>query len=356
MIVAPGPRDSEEVQDGARIVRFKSPAMPYDATYHAPLRLDRMRALAMRENADVLQVSSPFVPAMVAKTMKAKLKAYVYHSEPIGVYLRPVARKLFADDVTAERALAPAWALMRSVCNSCDVTVTAGHWLTSQLMQNGCHNAVTCPFGINHEDFGPDKRDEALRKTLLGPLADDPSARLFLICGRLAMDKRQRLSVQALLEVAKSRKVALVVLGDGPERDRIMQESQALPHASFVKFTRDRAEYAAILASVDALLHASLAETYGFVLAEALTSGTPVVAPSEAGAGAIVTEDCGALYGPRADASEVARTIERLLTKDGPTLSAAAQIAGRAQPSTQQHFDSLFELYASRLSSNDHRL
>src|SRR5690606_19158642 len=69
VIVAPGPRDETLETDGATIERYSSPRMPYDATYHAPIKLGRMRGLIRRHSPDVLQVSSPFIPAWVAGTL-----------------------------------------------------------------------------------------------------------------------------------------------------------------------------------------------------------------------------------------------------------------------------------------------
>lgn len=355
VVVAPGPRDEEIHEGGGRVVRYAAPQMPYDPTYHWPWRVDRMRAIIRRERPDVLQVSSPFVPAAVAASLawgrRAKdvpVRAYVYHSDPIGCYLEPFAAKLPAP---IGRAVVDAsWRWMRAVCRSCDVTIVAGHWLRRLLLQKGCQNAKTVAFGIQHGDFSPDRADPAVRRELMGPLADDPKARLLLIAGRLAVDKRQALLVEAVQEVAARRPVALCVLGDGPARPVIEEKAKGL-QATFLSFTRDRAHYAAILASADALVHGSRCETYGFVLAETLASGTPIVAPDAGGAAALAVDGCAERYPRDADAREIARTIERLLDRPADALKAAALAMAAEQPSTQQHFDDLFALYAEMLAA-----
>ena len=45
------------------------------------------------------------------------------------------------------------------------------------------------------------------------------------------------------------------VLGDGPERENLMKLAGDIPQAHFLKFTKDRAEYASILPTADALVH-----------------------------------------------------------------------------------------------------
>lgn len=349
VIVAPGAADAVEEVPGGRTVRYASPRMPYDPTYFAPIRVDRMRALVHEERPDVLQISSPFLPAAVARTLRGvPVKVYVYHSDPIGCYLRPLAQRLL-DPARAERALEPAWAWMRAICRSCDATVVAGAWLKEELENHGCDRVRTVPFGITHADFGPDRFDASVRKELLGPIADQPAARLVLVAGRLAADKRQMLLVKALKALSTRRPIALVVLGDGPERERLMEAAKELSHSTFLRFTRDRAHYASVLSSVDALVHGSRCETYGFVIVETLASGTPVVAPAAGAAGALVDPSCGATYGPQAGPEEIAEVLEQLLNRSAKDLQAAACRVAAAQPSIDTHFDGLFSLYAELL-------
>lgn len=352
VVVAPGPRDEEKRQGGGRIVRYAAPRMPYDPTYHWPIRIDRMREIVRREKPDVLQVSSPFIPAFVAATLKdVPLRTYFYHSDPIGCYIRPTALRL-GGEAAAERAVAAAWVWMRAVCNSVDVTIVSGHWLEEQLRQRGCRSVQTAPFGISHADFAPSRSDAQVRRQLLGRLADNPDAKLLLIAGRLAVDKRQAMLVEAIQEVARDQPVALAVLGDGPARDAVEEKAQGL-QATFLKFTHDRAHYASILASVDALVHGSVCETFGFVIAETLASGTPVVVPDEGGAPALARPGCAEVYRAHAGKQAVADAIRRVLVRPCDELEAAAIEAAAEHPSMDQHFERLFELYDQMLSRRE---
>jgi alpha-1,6-mannosyltransferase len=317
IVVAPGPRDEDRaVGSRGRIVRYRAPKMPYDPSYNAPIAIGRMRALVRELAPDVLQVSSPFVPAWVARSLEVPLASYVHHSDPIGCYVTPLARKhLLARPL--ERA---AWAYLAGVCESVDVTIVAGAWLERELSRHGCPRVQSVPFGIDHEVFGPEKRDEALRRELMGPLLDDPTARLVLVAGRLAADKRQALVLEALERVARERPLALVLLGDGPERERLEALGRRLPAFHGIRFTRDRPEYARLLASVDLLAHGSSCETFGFLLAECLASGTPLVAPDRGGA---------------ADLADPA--------------------FAEALPHTRDHYAALFALYAGLLAGGSPR-
>jgi alpha-1,6-mannosyltransferase len=101
-----------------------------------------------------------------------------------------------------------------------------------------------------------------------------------------------------------------------------------------------------MVASADALLHCSTAETFGFVVAEALCSGTPVIVPEAAGAGDLAAPEYAETYAP-GDANSAADAILRLLERDRAALSYAALDAGaRRIGDIDSHFETLFAVYA----------
>ncbi len=349
-VVAPGREYRVSQHSGMRLIRYPAPPMPYDSTYRIPWRIDYMRRVVAQERPDVVQISSPFAPALAARGLdQTALRVYVHHSDPIGCYVRPVLERALPARLSdcIEHA---AWGWHRRIAGFCDATVVAGHWLETELSKRGCERVTTVPFGITRSDLGSQCRNPELRARLLGPVWDDPRARLVLIAGRLAADKRQALLVDALHVLHRSQPVALVVLGDGPERAALEQRARGLDHVTFLPFTHDRAQYAGVLASVDLLLHGSLGETYGFVIAETLASGTPVVVPQAGGAGALAHPDYSETYSGREGADGVARAVQRLLARPRDELQRAALLAAATIPSSEQHFDDLFALYARLLA------
>jgi alpha-1,6-mannosyltransferase len=345
-VVAPGQAGSDDRRAGMRLIRYAAPRMPYDATYRVPWRLGFMRRVVRETRPDVVQISSPFAPALAARSLGADcVRVYVHHSDPIGCYVRPALERALPTALS-ECIEYAAWSWHRAITRFCDATVVAGHWLETELCELGCERVTTVPFGITRSDLGSHCRNSDLRARLLGPLAREPRAALVLIAGRLAVDKRQGLLLDALSLVQRERPVALVVLGDGPERARLETKARALGHATFLPFTRDRAAFAAILASADLLLHGSVAETYGFVVAEALASGTPVVVPRAGGAGALADPDCSETYAARDGAQDVARAVQRLLSRSRERMSRAALLRAATLPSSERHFEDLFALYA----------
>jgi alpha-1,6-mannosyltransferase len=341
VLVAPGPRDSNESVGGGRVLRYRAPRMPYDGTYHLPYRLGLMRRWVQEYAPDVLQLSSPYLPWVAARELRGQVRSYIYHSDPIGAYVMPLVER-WAPPLR-DAAMAAAWGWMRAVCNSCDATVVAGDWLRRELEQQGVERVRSVPFGVAHQKFGRQPRSDG---AALWPEASSETSARLLIAGRLAVEKRQALLIHAIAKLNETRKASLLVLGDGPEAPRLKRLAERiLPGTRFIPFTRDRDEYARILASADALVHGSRSETYGFVLVEALASGTPLVVPDAGGAAQLADTAAQVSYAAGATSTEIAAAIASLLSRPREATRRAARQAAERHFSREQHFDALFELY-----------
>jgi glycosyltransferase involved in cell wall biosynthesis len=109
----------------------------------------------------------------------------------------------------------------------------------------------------------------------------DPNGHVVAVA-RLVAHKR----IDVLVEAMRGRRERLVVVGTGPELARLRRDAPAN-----VEFTGqvDDDRLAAILSGARALVHPT-AEEFGIVMAEALASGVPVIAPQAGGALEIVED------------------------------------------------------------------
>lgn len=351
IVVAPGPRDEERrLPGGSALLRVKGPAMPYDPTYHALLRIGRVRELIRREAPDVVQASAPYVAAGIVASQKGvPLRAHVYHSDQITTYAVPAAARL-RPRALARSAVGALFAWPRALSRRFDLTLAPSAFIARQLSDHGCVRVRQATFGIRHEQFGPERRNDAMRRELMGPLADAPNAALAVVACRLAVEKRVGLVIEAMHELNRRRPVALAILGEGPERKRLEVLAQGLPACRFLGFLRDRAEYAALLAGADLFVHGGYAETFCFVLGEALASGTPIVVPASGAALDFAELGVGASFSADATASDVADAVERVLDRPRELERDRALEASRRVPSTDEHFDRLFALYEEALA------
>jgi glycosyltransferase involved in cell wall biosynthesis len=151
------------------------------------------------------------------------------------------------------------------------------------------------------------------------PFAEVPERRAdgrcptILSIGRLARPKNYPAALEALARLGK-RPFRYVVLGDGEERGRLVEQAERLGLADRVSFEGHRTDVRPYLAAADVLLLPSLWEGFGLAAVEALNAGLPVVASDVPGLREVVgpSGDCGILVNPgRVDS--IADALTRLL-------------------------------------------
>ena len=165
------------------------------------------------------------------------------------------------------RGAALAW--LRRVHNRTLTTFVPTTELCAELSAMGFNNLSLLSRGVDTRQFGPERRHFALRTSWrAGP--DDP---VFLHVGRLAVEKNYDLLFRAY-GAARAAKPGcrFVIVGDGPLRASL---ERAHPECLFTGFI-PRDELARHCASADIYIHASLTETFGNVLTEAMASGLAV--------------------------------------------------------------------------------
>ncbi|MFZ3339633.1 MAG: glycosyltransferase [Terriglobales bacterium] len=104
-----------------------------------------------------------------------------------------------------------------------------------------------------------------------------------------------------------------VLVGDGPLRAEIEQQSAALGLGERVTFLGDRHDIPAILASTNVAVLTSDSEGLSNVILEAMAAGVPVVAYAVGGNPELINADRGALI-PAGNESEFAGAICRILS------------------------------------------
>jgi alpha-1,6-mannosyltransferase len=349
VVIAPGKHDGEEAFGGGRIVWVKSPPMPLDPRYHVFIRAAAVHAVLERERPDVIEGSSAWTGGLFAGSYRGQaLKALIFHQDPVAVYPHTFLDGVLSSE-RIDRLCEPYWGYLRRLAREYDVTVTAGAWLAERLRTNGIDNARPVFFGSDTAAFSPALRDLTLRAELLARTGTSADGQLLVTVSRHHPEKRLHTLCEAMRIVRERRDVGLVIFGDGPFRWLVERWAKQAGGVHVAGFTSNREELARSLASADALLHGSAAETYGISVAEALSSGLPVIVPDRGGAAELADSSCAELY-PPGDALACAHAIERLLDRPRAELSAAArQHAARAVRDLDQHFVDLFALYASEL-------
>jgi phosphatidylinositol alpha 1,6-mannosyltransferase len=163
-----------------------------------------------------------------------------------------------------------AWRWMRRVHTNADRTLAPSSSAAAALAAHGVPRVHRWARGVDIERFQPSRRDEQLRAQLA------PTGEMLVgFVGRLAPEKRV-LRLSALHDIPG---IQLVVVGDGPDRQKLARQ---LPNAVFLGFKTGDA-LARAYASLDVFVHTGPYETFCQTVQEALASGLPVIAPNAGG-------------------------------------------------------------------------
>lgn len=351
-VIAPGPRDYEEVcENGGRIIWVKSDPDPLDPRYYLLRREKVVHEILDRENPDVVEGSSAWTGGwFTARWQGRALKVLIFHGDLVAAYAHTFLSSILTAD-QVDSLCFPYWIYLRRLSHLFDITTVSGAWLEHRLTRFGVRQVKTVPFGIEKGVFSPSNYDAAVRKQLLSLCGLPEHAPLLISISRHHPEKRLATIVKAVKLVNQYQNVGLVIFGDGSFRRWIEFLVQKTPNIQLAGFTNDREFLAKVIASADALVHGSSAETYGLAVAEAICSGTPIVVPDQGGAFDLASPSYAETYKP-GDARACATAIHHLLSRDQSILRAACAKATYSQISSMdEHFESLFKLYEQFLGS-----
>ena len=162
--------------------------------------------------------------------------------------------------------------------------------------------------GIEHQLFGPGKRDRAWLASEFGIA---PETTVVLYVGRLNRGKNVGVVVDAVASaVERGLSVHLLCAGDGNERAAI--QARLGRHAS-CPGNIDREMLALVYASSDLFAFPSEIEEYANVVLEALASGLPVMVSARSGMGRLLIENVTGLVLPSDDPGAWAGAIAALV-------------------------------------------
>jgi len=198
-----------------------------------------------------------------------------------------------ASEAVAERYLAAFY-------RRCDAVVAPSEYVRDRLASWGVRGVVVRPLGVDLQTFRPQARSAALRHALAG------GRRVMAYAGRFAPEKNLDVLLAAYARLPRDYGLLLIGRGD---RVATPDNVRVLPHLE------SRRELAAVLASVDGLVHAGDVETFGLVVLEAMACGRGAVAAAAGGVREIVTPRTGVLAAPR-DPDALAAAIRRFYERD----------------------------------------
>jgi glycosyltransferase involved in cell wall biosynthesis len=317
------PRYGNDAPD-ENVIRVAARIVPFDPedrmmSHGAVVRLaDRLHGGAF----DIVHIHTPFVAHYAGLTLARRLgvpcvvtyhtffEEYLFHYVPMmpRTWLRAAAR-----------------AFSRRQCNDVDAVIVPSTAMRDVLQAYGVTTRMqVLPTGIPRERF--QRVNGAPFRARYDIAAQRPTA---LFVGRVAFEKNIDFLLRAI-EHARRRMpdILLVIAGEGPALKALKDsvERRNLNHnVMFVGYLDRNGQLPECYCAADVFAFASLTETQGLVLLEAMTLGLPVVAIAAMGTRDILAESAGALVASATEQDFAAKLVRVL--SDSPLRAALARQA-----------------------------
>lgn len=159
----------------------------------------------------------------------------------------------------------------------------------------------------------PPRSSGAARRGAFGFAQDDV---VLIYTGRIHWSKGLEILAAALQQVARwpgaSDNLKLLLVGDGPDFERVRVSFQPLIQSRRVVMTGSRVDIDALNLMADVFVFPSLSENLPFSLLEAMDAGLPVIATAVGGIPEVIVDGQTGLLVPPCDVTALAQAILRL--------------------------------------------
>lgn len=174
----------------------------------------------------------------------------------------------------------PLWTIHRYVYNKAMYRWATSKRVQQELLEHGFGRTGLWRRGVDPDVFKPGPGNPELRNKLTN---GNPYKNLLVFVGRLAPEKQIE-QIKPVLEAIPNTHLAIV--GDGPFRKTLEKTYAGLP----VTFTGylERDDVSAVYRAADIFVFPSAIETFGLVVAEAMSTGLPVVSSDVGGVREII--------------------------------------------------------------------
>ena len=344
ILIIPGPK-TELIADGrSRIYSIHSPLVSRSSRYRALLNLGAVGEILKRERPDLIESSDPYQVGWKAVSVGRSLRAPVvgfYHSHFPEAYLRGAAK--FLGKRGSKLLMAGAQEYVRALYDRFETTLVPSQPLSQVLRDWGVRDVRVVNLGVNTGTFRPDVDDGAQARSSLGIRQD---RKLLLYVGRLAHEKNTETLFASFERLAKRRphEFELLVIGDGPERERLRRFEPETGSVKWIQYCSDSLELARFYRAADLFVHPGVQETFGLVALESQACGTPVVGIRGSYMDQIILHEQESWA--RENAPEaLADAIEAFCSKDLKSLGATAARLAAERYSWARVFEGLLCIY-----------
>lgn len=346
VMLVPGARDSITDGDGVRTYRLQGPPMPRRKPYRFMLATRSISKIARHEQPGIIEVGSPFVVPWIVRRATRDLDTPMvcfYHSNVPRMFSARGEDSGFAKRVVYRAA----WEYMRRLDRLFPLTIVTSQCAARDLANEGITRIAHVPLGVDLDQFQPANRDLSPETRRIYGLPDGPLAGFV---GRFASEKDLHVVLNAWANVERKTGARLVLVGAGPEEERLRAHPYA-DRVTFLPFQNDRIALARLLSAFSIYIAPGRIETFGLSSLEALAAGTPVLSANEGGvAEQVLASGAGRTF-LAGNSASLAEEAIHLLGSDLKLLGARGRTFAESEHSWTSVFDRLFAVYQSVLDN-----
>lgn len=176
----------------------------------------------------------------------------------------------------------------RNYCNQCNLVIAPSPSMGREVKSYG----VTVPIKALPTGIDPDAFRSIAPNELRHKYKIRPEGKLILFVGRLGEEKNIKFLIDAFNKVQEQIDSNLILVGSGPSIEDYKKQVNDLGLNEKVYFLGflPKPETNQIFGACDTFAFASVTDTQGIVLVEAMAAGTPPVAINKLGPGDIITD------------------------------------------------------------------
>jgi 1,2-diacylglycerol 3-alpha-glucosyltransferase len=340
--------DLDYQDDEARVQR--SPGLPLiDTGYYFSFQYSRP-AKALLQQMDLVHVHHPFLSGRLALRYCRPLRIPIVFTNHTRYDLYLQTYLPFLADGIGETFLT---AYLPSFCRAMDLVISPSQGMASVLGRLGVDAPITViPNGVELGRFR--KITRTVCREELGFSAADV---ILVYVGRLALEKNLTFLLRAFNGVVQAYPHArLLLIGEGPEREALMEQARAAGILDKVCFTGliDYELLPGYLQVCDAFVTASVTEVHPLSIIEAMAAGLPVMGIVSPGVSDTIEDGVTGLLSNE-DLAEFTAKMARMVTEGdfrGQLGAAARQAAEQyAIERTTQRMSACYEEIIERVSS-----
>ncbi len=315
-IIAPEfPTEQVDVKDKANedcVIRIKSHYLFFDPEDRLPAPWSSAAKKMIKEqiigfNFDIVHTQTPFTLGIEAIKWAKKMKCPILHTYHTMFEAYVHYFKFLPKAVSVSLAKR----ISRWYCNKMDLNITPSTQMKDLLVSYKIKKPVEVnPTGIKMDKFKNFNGDDFRKKY---NISDDTT--LFLFMGRIGTEKNIPFLFEVLKNVLqKMPDTKLIVAGKGPAEEEVHEACEKIGVKDNVIFLGyfEPQDWVNCYAAADLFTFASVTETQGLVVTEAMAVGTPVVAVGEMGVAEVMAGNKGGLL-TKLDVNEFTGAVFRML-------------------------------------------